>query len=382
AEEGYRIAQATNRAKDEFLMTLSHELRTPLTAILGWSRLLTSMPPNDPTFRDALNAIGRSAQVQARLIDDVLDVSRIMSGKLRLELENVDIVRVLNAAVDAVRPSAEAKNISIATSYAPQLGSIVADATRVQQIVWNLLSNAVKFTQKGGTVTLSARRSSSHVQISVVDTGEGIDTAFLPHIFEPFRQAESPTTRIHGGLGLGLSIVRYLVEAHGGTIAAESQGRGSGATFTITLPFAALKAPPPPLSEVAAPATAAAGVAKLLTGVSILLVDDDPEGRRMVQAVLRTAGAEVTDAESAQATLDALAVKRFDIVVSDIALPGVDGYQLARMIREQYRGLKIVALTAFSPGRSGDRDDLFDGYIVKPVEPNDLVTEVANLLKR
>ena len=382
AEQAYRVAQETSRAKDEFLMTLSHELRTPLTAILGWSRLLTSMPPDDPTFRDALNAIGRSAQVQARLIDDVLDVSRIMSGKLRLDLENVDIVRVLNAAVDAVRPSADAKHIRIATSFAPHLGAIVADATRVQQIVWNLLSNAVKFTQRDGTVTLSARRSSSHVEISVLDTGEGIDRTFLPHIFEPFRQAESPTTRVHGGLGLGLSIVRYLVEAHGGTITAESEGRGSGATFTISLPFAAMQTDAAPATNAEPPAAAAAPVAKLLNGAKILLVDDDPEGRLMVLTVLRTAGANVTDVESAQAALEALALARPDIVISDIALPGFDGYQLARKIRAEYPGLTIVALTAFPPGRYAEHDELFDGYIVKPVEPTHLVDEVAARLKQ
>ena len=381
AESAYRIAQETNRAKDGFLMTLSHELRTPLTAILGWSRLLTSMSPDDPTFNDALNAIGRSAQIQARLIDDVLDVSRIVSGKLRLTVEDVDIARVLSAAIDAVRPSADAKGIALTTSFAHDLGTVAADATRLQQIVWNLLSNSVKFTGRDGVISLAANRTASNVHIIVSDTGEGIDPNFLPHIFEPFRQGENPTTRIHGGLGLGLSIVRYLVEAHGGTVAVESKGRGTGTKFTVALPLGAstmdtAKAPPPIQT------TAAQPLLEKLAGAKILLVDDDPDGRGLVSTVLRRAGAEVVEAPSAPDALEKLAKARPDIVVSDIALPEIDGYQLSKQIRAQYPGLKIVALTAFPRGRAAEDEAGFDAYILKPVEPGDLVDAVAKALGR
>jgi len=381
AEASYRAAQEANRAKDEFLMTLSHELRTPLTSILGWARLLPTMHANDEGFHEAVAAIGRSAQLQARLIDDVLDVSRIVSGKLRLSVENVDLLHLLTTAADTVRPSADAKRITITTSFAPQLGGIVADATRLQQILWNLLSNAVKFTPKGGRIEVNARRTSSHVQIAVTDSGDGIDGSFLPHVFEPFRQAENPSTRVHGGLGLGLSIVRYLAEAHGGTIAAESLGRGHGSTFTVTLPIGALKFERPPLTVVPAP-TAGESIPKRLTGSSILLVDDDPEGRAVVRALLRQAGAKVTDVESAALALEALARQLPDLVITDIAMPHVGGYSLARDIRAQTPDLKIVALTAFPAGRSGGHDAVFDAFITKPVEPSELVDAIARMLNR
>jgi len=376
AETSYRAAQEANRAKDEFLMTLSHELRTPLTSILGWSRLLTTMPPHDESFREAAAAIARSAQLQARLIDDVLDVSRIVAGKLRLNVEDVDLVRLLTTAIDGVRPSAQAKNITIAAALSPDIGSIAADATRIQQIVWNLLTNAVKFTPKNREIHMHARRTSSHVEISVTDTGEGIEPGFLPHVFEPFRQAENPSTRVHGGLGLGLSIVRYLAEAHGGTVAAESEGRGKGATFTVTLPIGAVTAARPQLPESTAPE------ATTLSGRTILLVDDDTDGRHVVRAFLRNAGAEVTDVDSAARALNALEERRPDIVITDIAMPTMDGYALARQIRELQPKLKVVALSAFPAGRGGGQDGVFDGYISKPVEPADLVAGIARVLAK
>ncbi|HEY0142136.1 MAG TPA: PAS domain S-box protein [Thermoanaerobaculia bacterium] len=381
AETSYRVAQEANRAKDEFLMTLSHELRTPLTAILGWARLLPILPPGEQQFDEAVTAIGRSAQLQARLIDDVLDVSRIVSGKLRLTVETVDVEKLLLASLDPVRPSADAKRITLVTELAPQLGSILADPTRLQQVVWNLLTNAVKFTPKNGTVTLSARRTSSHVQISVTDSGEGIDPSFLPHVFEPFRQAENPSTRVHGGLGLGLSIVRFLAEAHGGTVAAESKGRGTGATFTVTLPIGALSAARPQPAVVPA-ATPALAIARKLTGVDILLVDDDREGRQLVNAVLRHAGAVVREADSAAAALDAFNERQPDVVVTDIAMPGTDGYALARQIRERVPQQTIAALSAFPAGRAGTPDAGFNAYVMKPIEPSDLIEALARLLGR
>ena len=378
AEASYRVAQEANRAKDEFLMTLSHELRTPMTAILGWARLLPVLPPGDETFKEAVLAIGRSAQLQSRLIDDVLDVSRIVSGKLRLSVENIDVLRLLQSTIETVRASADAKMITIATSFSPQLGTIVADATRLQQILWNLMTNAVKFTPRRGQVTISARRTSSHIQFAVTDTGEGIDPSFLPHVFEPFRQAENPSTRVHGGLGLGLSIVRYLAEAHGGTVAAESEGKGLGATFTVTLPIAAVVAEKQtPHATVVRP-TPEFGEQRL-AGKTILLVDDDEEGRRVFRTILLRAGAEVVDVNTAEKAAAAVRERRPDIVLTDIAMPGTDGYSLARRLREEHAGLKIIALTAFPAGRAGGKDKVFDAYVTKPVEPAELVDAVAKV---
>jgi PAS domain S-box-containing protein len=381
AEASYRVAQEANRAKDEFLMTLSHELRTPLTSILGWARLLPTLPANDDSFRDAIAAISRSAQLQARLIDDVLDVSRIVSGKLRLSIENVDLLRLLTSSVDAVRPSADAKSIELITSFSPDLGVIVVDATRLQQIVWNLLTNAVKFTPRHGTLEVTAHRASSHVQISVTDNGEGIDPGFLPHVFEPFRQAENPSTRVHGGLGLGLSIVRYLAEAHGGTVAAESAGKGKGATFTVTLPIGALAAERSHVVVNAAP-TLAAPILEKLTGTTILFIDDDRDGRQIIGLLLRRAGANVVDVESAAVGLASLAERVPDVVITDIAMPGMDGYTLARTLRERWPDMKIIAFSAFPAGRAGGQDNVFDAYISKPVDPPDLIDAVARVLGR
>ncbi|HKR64073.1 MAG TPA: PAS domain S-box protein [Thermoanaerobaculia bacterium] len=381
AEASYRVAQEANRAKDEFLMTLSHELRTPMTAILGWSRLLPTLPPTDPAFKDGIRAIGRSAQLQARLIDDVLDVSRIVSGKLRLTVENIEIVRLIAMSVEAVRPSAQAKNITIRTELAQELGTITGDPTRLQQILWNLLTNAVKFTPKEGLIEVKARRTSSHLQISVQDTGEGIENAFLPHIFEPFRQAESATTRTHGGLGLGLSIVRYIAEAHGGTIAAESAGRGRGSTFTLTLPIGAMKVQPqePRVDATLGPIhTVPLG---RLNGMTILLVDDDPEGRQLVRTVLQQAGATVTAVDSAAHALADLAEKRPDLVITDIAMPEMDGYTFAREMRKknELTGMKVIALSAFPAGKVAAEEGGFDDYLAKPIEPSELVDAVARV---
>ncbi|HJQ38527.1 MAG TPA: PAS domain S-box protein [Thermoanaerobaculia bacterium] len=382
AEASYHVAQEANRAKDEFLMTLSHELRTPMTAILGWTRLLPTLPHTDDSFRDAVASISRSAQLQARLIDDVLDVSRIMSGKLRLNVENIDMETLIHASIDAVRSSADAKKISIDTSFAPDLGMVVADSTRLQQVVWNLLTNAVKFTPKGGSIQVIARRTSSQVHISVRDTGEGIEPSFLPHMFEPFRQAENPSTRVHGGLGLGLSIVRYLVEAHGGTVAAESPGKGMGSTFTICLPIAALRTTrseaeeaqeledPPQLTE------------QRLRGIRVLVVDDDREARQLIRAVLKQAGADVVAADSAQSALEQLGLRDADVMVTDIAMPQMDGYSLIRKVREETRHdrMKIAVLSAFpAGGQNATKNGGFDEYLSKPIDPFALVDAIARL---
>jgi PAS domain S-box-containing protein len=375
AEASYRVAQEANRAKDEFLMTLSHELRTPMTAILGWSRLLPTMQPEDPLFHEAVLSIAGGAQLQARLIDDILDVSRIVSGKLRLAPETIEVGRVIIEAVDAVSATADAKQITITTSLAPALGMIVADATRIQQVLWNLLTNALKFTPRRGAVQVSARRTASQVQITVTDNGEGIDPEFLPHLFEPFRQAESPSTRVHGGLGLGLSIVRYLAEAHGGRVTAESEGKGKGSTFTVALPVRAI--------------AAASGAVRgtmgetfrhrdRLRGIEIVLVDDENESRKMITAVLRAAGAEVMPFDSALLALDVVDRHRPHIVLTDIAMPEMDGYAFARTLRARPEGeaLKIVALSAFPV--SGEKS-IFTAFLAKPIDPFQLVEELAKI---
>jgi PAS domain S-box-containing protein len=377
AEDSYRIAQEANRAKDEFLMTLSHELRTPMTAILGWARMLPSMSPDDPLFDEAVMSIASGAQLQARLIDDILDVSRIVSGKLRLAPETVEVARSIMNAVDAVSPTAAAKQITITTAFAAGLGTMIADSTRIQQVIWNLLSNAVKFTGPGGAVQVSARRTASHVEIAVTDNGEGIDPHFLPHIFEPFRQAESPQTRVHGGLGLGLSIVRYIVEAHGGTISAESEGRGHGATFTVTLPVRAVRTEGTPMRN---PLGNTFLHRDRLRHVEVVLVDDDPETRKLLTGVLRAAGANVLPVESASAALEAIDRKRPDVVLTDIAMPEMDGYALMRVLREREYGpaLKIAVLSAF-PSHADDKGGAFDAWLSKPIDPFNLVEEIAKI---
>jgi PAS domain S-box-containing protein len=378
AESSYRVAQEANRAKDEFLMMLSHELRTPMTAILGWARLLPSMEPTEPMFHEAVNAIAGGAKMQARLIDDILDVSRIVSGKLRLAPETVEVARVVLNAVDAVNPTAAAKDITITTTIQPGLGTLIADATRLQQIIWNLLTNAVKFTPRHGLVQLQARRSASQVQIEVKDSGEGIDPQFLPHIFEPFRQAESPQTRVHGGLGLGLSIVRYIAEAHGGTVTAESPGKGKGATFTVTLPVRAVAAD----SETGRNALGETLMLRdRLRGVDIVVVDDEHESRKMIATVLRAAGANVLQLESAPAALDAIDQRRPRLLLTDIAMPEMDGFTLTRTLRDRDYGaeMKIVALSAFPP--RGEDAKIFDAYLVKPIDPFHLVDEVTKVMK-
>jgi PAS domain S-box-containing protein len=380
AEQSYRVAQEANRAKDEFLMTLSHELRTPMTAILGWARLLPTMSPEDTNFREAIDQIARGAQLQAHLIDDVLDVSRIVSGKMRLARETLDLGRIIAKSVEAVRPTADAKNITLSTSIAAGIGTVIADPTRLQQVLWNLLTNAVKFTPKGGTVQVKADRTDSHIEVCVVDSGEGIDPAFLPHVFEPFRQAENPNTRIHGGLGLGLSIVRYIVEAHGGSVSAESTGRGHGATFKVTLPVAAV-------IPAATQAPAALRIGRSidhdrLRDVRIFVVDDDRGGREMVRTVLAQAGAEVTAFESAPQALAAVERDIPDLVVTDLAMPVMDGYTFVRELRSHpaTADLKIIALTAFPTGTLATTQSGFDGYLAKPIDPFNLVDEIARIV--
>jgi len=386
-ESSYRAAQEANRAKDEFLMTLSHELRTPMTAILGWARLVPTLKPDDPMFIEAIAAIARSAQLQAKLIDDVLDVSRIVSGKLRLRLETIDVIPTLRDTLETVRASADAKGITLTTHLEPNIGSMTVDATRIHQIIWNLLTNAVKFTPRGGLVDVAVSRSASQVFICVTDSGEGIDPQFLPHMFEPFRQAETPSTRVHGGLGLGLSIVRYLVEAHGGSVSAESEGRGKGARFTVALPVRPIRvqAPQPPSGTmpVAEEAEIPTIVRDNLANRRVLVVDDDRDGREVVAAVLRQAGAHVIAVDSAPAALEAVRSQKPDLIVTDIAMPEMDGYALRRRLREdpQLAGTPVVALTAFPASAISVNEKEFDAYLRKPIDPFELTEKLDSLLK-
>ena len=382
-EASYAAAQEANRAKDEFLMTLSHELRTPMTAILGWSRLLPTLPAGDPMVKEAIASIGRSAELQAQLIDDVLDVSRIISGKLRLNRESMDVSRLLRGSVESVRVMAQGRGVALVGKFPEDLGTIVADPTRIQQVVWNLLTNAIKFTPKGGIVTLSGRRAASKFEICVADTGEGIDPEFLPHMFEAFRQAENPRTRIHGGLGLGLSIVRYLTEAHGGTVTAESGGRGRGTSVCVTLPITAME-PAAVEQQTRRQTTPQAIDPDKLAGMSLLVVDDDKESREFLCAVLKHAGAKVTEAASAEAAIEQLQMYRPTMVLTDIAMPVVDGFELVRQIRALEGGdkIKVVALSAFTAGTTQSDTGDFDTYLTKPIDPAYLVDAVATAARR
>ena len=368
----FSAANEANRAKDEFLATLSHELRTPMTAVLGWARMLKmGLTPDESV--DAVDAIEKSASVQMQLIEDILDMSRIMAGKLRIETSPVDIRAVVDAALTTVRPTAEMKGIEIITSHAASLPQVVGDANRLQQVVWNLLTNAVKFTSRGGTILVRVAQTKEGVCLTVRDSGMGIDPAFLPHVFERFRQADSSTTRAHGGIGIGLTIVRYLVEMHGGTIVAESEGLGRGATFRVELPAMEVRvraAAPPQSNEL-----------PTLEGMSVLVIDDEPMSRDVVAAILRLCNASVVTADSAREARLRVAERRPDVIVCDIAMPGEDGYAFVRDLRAGDVRIPVVALTAF--GRPEDRDRAlnsgFDAFLKKPVDPVTLATTVRGV---
>jgi PAS domain S-box-containing protein len=386
--EAERSARAeidrVSRLKDEFLATLSHELRTPLTAILGWAKVLLLKRDDAASLARGLEAIARNAKAQARLIDDLLDMNRIVSGKLRLEVQPTDLASVVEAAVEAARPSAAAKEIALRVALEPLPGPVSGDPNRLQQVIWNLLSNAVKFTPRGGRIEVALERVESHIEIAVRDNGIGIEAHFLPQVFDRFRQADASTTRSHGGLGLGLSIARQLVELHGGTMRATSAGLGQGATFVVELPLDALRRAPK-----RARAAAAGAAAKLsLAGLKILVVDDEADARQLVEQLLRDCHAEVHSAASAAEALPLLEALRPDVLLSDIGMPECDGYQFIAAVRQlsAERGGKTpaVALTAFA--RSQDRvRTMVAGYQVhlsKPVEPHELLTAVASLSGR
>lgn len=387
-QQARKEAENANRAKDEFLATVSHELRTPLTAILGWTHIVRTGDMDAATSARAMESIERNARAQAQLIEDLLDVSRIISGKLRLEVRTVNPVAIVAAAMDAVRPAAEAKSVRLAFTHDTFAGTIAGDPDRLQQVVWNLLSNAVKFTPQGGRVDIHLEPSGACLQLTVADTGQGIRPDFLPYVFDRFRQADSTSTRSHGGLGLGLAIVRHLVELHGGTIRAESPGVGQGATFFVTLPLgAALEAPN--VSDALAPkATRYLSPPVTLGGVRVLVVEDEDDTRDWICNILARAGADVIPAASASDALVLVERLRPDILVSDIGMPGEDGYGLIRRVRAlgPSRGgsLPAIALTAYA--RIEDRMRVLSaGYqmhVPKPVEASELASLIAGLVGR
>jgi len=388
-----RVEEA-NRIKDEFLATLSHELRTPLTSILGWARMLSAGQLDQPNTARALETIERNAKAQQQLIEDILDVSRVITGKLRLEVRPIDLAAVIEAAVDGVLPAADAKGIRLQRVLDSGTSMVSGDPNRLQQIVWNLLSNAIKFTPKSGRVQIRLERVNSHVEIIVTDTGQGISPDVLPYIFERFRQADSTTTRQHSGLGLGLAIVRHLVEMHGGTVEAESGGEGQGATFTVKLPLVVVRSlDVGRKSEVERVHPTASGGVPFncppeLDGLHVLVVDDEEDTRVLLTMVLERCGASVTAVASAQEAFAALKESRPDVLISDLGMPEEDGYSLIKKVRALPLAdggqTPAAALTAYA--RVEDRMRVlrsgFQIHIPKPVEPAELVAVVANLAGR
>ena len=379
-------AEESNRLKDEFLATVSHELRTPLTAILGWSRLLEGGTLDDSVTQQAVEVIWRNAKAQAQIVDDILDVSRIITGNLYLDLHPLEVVPVVENAINVVRPTADAKGIKIEKYFDSTPTMVSGDGNRLQQVIWNLLSNAVKFTDSGGRVCVRVSRVVGAVEVSVSDTGHGISREFLPYVFDRFRQADSTTTRQHGGLGLGLAIARHFVEIHGGTINAESRGEGRGATFTIRLPLlestAAVKAFAEPDKHLLARSP------QLLSGLNVLVVDDDSDTLMLMATALKRRQANVTAVSSAGEAIVEITRKRPDVLVSDIAMPDEDGYGLIRKIRSLENGVSenipAVAITAYAKEEDRERalSAGFQIYLAKPVELTELISVVARAAKR
>jgi PAS domain S-box-containing protein len=384
-QEARQEAEALNRTKDQLLATVSHELRTPLNAIFGWAHMIQTAGSDEALRARATSAILRSASAQARLVEDLLDFSRMISGRMRLDFEATDLNAVIEAALETVRPAASAKEIALVSSLDNSLGTMMGAPDRLQQVVWNLVMNAVKFTPQGGRVDVSVQRGSRTVDIVVKDTGQGITPDLLPHVFEAFRQADSSTTRAHGGLGLGLALVRQLVELHGGRVHAESAGKDCGSTFTVTLPLATSRTP----QELAdAPGTVdESGRQPRLNGVRVLIVDDDPESLDVSAMVLRVAGAEVRTAAGPFGAYEVIRTWQPTVVLTDLAMPGEDGFMLFRAMRTTFveRGVKvpIVAFTAYGTTENRTRalQAGFDLYLTKPIDPRRLTSAVAEVTR-
>ena len=385
-------AEAANRTKDEFLATLSHELRTPLTAILGWSHLLKTNKFDEQNTTRALETIERNARSQSQLIDDLLDVSRIITGKLHLDVRPVELSNIVEAAIDSTRPAADAKAIQFELTLDKSAGQVSGDASRLQQVVWNLFTNAVKFTPEGGRVRVRLEHADDHAEIIVSDTGQGINPQFLPYIFDRFRQADGSTTRKHGGLGLGLAIARHLIEMHGGTIKAHSDGINQGSTFSVRLPLRTANLSRDAEAEDSASSMTGEGRRSFLSfpvldGLRILVVDDEDDTRDLIATVLARCGAEVHGCARASEALEQCQAWSPDLLVCDIGLPGEDGYSLINKVRAidgQCGQVPAIALTAYASPEDRDRvlSAGFQMHIAKPVEPEELVTIIANVSGR
>jgi len=378
-------AERMSRLKDEFLATLSHELRTPLNAIQGWTELIQHEGTKPENLARGLEAISRNVRIQAKIVNDLLDMSRVVSGQVMLEVHPTSLQQVLGHAIDAVRPSADNKSIRIQTLIDAKIGPVRGDPTRLQQVIWNLLSNAVKFTPKGGRIKVILERVDSHVEVTIEDTGIGIEPDFLPYVFDRFRQGDSGISRRHGGLGLGLSIVKSLVELHGGSVRAKSPGKDQGSTFSVALPLFHVRpeedrrstaSPSDPLQTVELPR---------LDGTRVLLVDDDADGCELVSAILVAGGAHVRCATSGAEALEIMAQEHFDVVLSDIGMPDMDGYEFMRVLRKAEEGRSeltpAIAVTAYA-GTADRQRALLSGYqmhIAKPIEAPELIAAIASL---
>jgi PAS domain S-box-containing protein len=386
-KQAEREATQANRMKDEFLAVVSHDLRTPLTSILGWASMLSSGTPEPPKLRRGLETIQRNARVQARLIDDILDFARIISGKLRIEPRAVDVAAVVQTALEVVHPAAETKGVRVEATLEP-VPITSGDPDRLQQVIGNLVTNAIKFTPEGGRIEVSVRSTGGGIDIQVRDTGRGIDAEFLPHVFDRFRQADSTSAGGHGGLGLGLAIVRHLVRLHHGTVSAESEGAGRGATFIVRLP---LRDPPGVADSPTAPALGVSEplgtAARVLRGIRILVLDDDADSRELLTQVLGTAGAEVISATTFREAIEIFGHSTPDVLVSDIGLPGKDGYAFIREVRarpKEHGGrIPAAALTAYTRPQDASlaKEAGFDVHVAKPVEPFEIVDVVADLVR-
>jgi signal transduction histidine kinase len=388
AQRARQSAEEANRAKDAFMATVSHELRTPLNSILGWAHLLKANPPDETTLRRGLDTIERNAKVQVQLIEDILDTTRVMSGKLHVELRPVDFAEIVRGALESQKPAADAKGLRLESAL--RAGSVIVDGDpdRLQQSVWNLLSNATKFTPPGGWIRVELSSTSTEVELTVMDSGKGITSSFLPHVFDRFRQEDSSATRRFSGLGLGLALVRHLVMAHGGEVSADSAGEGRGSTFRIRLPLeggrvarrhdAGASVPPPPASRSDVP------IGKLVN-MKLLVVEDDEDARELLAALLSDEGAEVVTASTADEALSQLDAGCPDVLLSDIGLPGADGIELIRRVRERLppETLPAIAFTAYS--QAEDRKLVqragFQAHLTKPAAPADIVRVVSEIAR-
>jgi len=375
-------AERAVRLKDEFLSTVSHELRTPLNAILGWSQLLKKDLDDPETVRQVAEVIDRNGRLQAQLISDLLDMSRILSGKMRLDIQAIDLPTTIDAAIESILPTADVKGVRIRRMITPLPHKVGADPGRIQQMLWNLLSNAVKFTPPGGSVEVEVSSVNTHVEIRVRDTGQGISAEFIPYIFDRFRQADSSTTRSHGGLGIGLALVKQLVELHGGQVRAASDGKGQGATFTIELPVANLNSDSlPDVLSLPNSEWSRPSYPVRLTGIRVLVVDDEPDALAVVRRILEDSEAVVGSALSADEALTLLAAQNFDVIVSDIGMPNCDGYELLAEVRRRGFQIPAIALTAFA--RPDDQQQSrvlgYQAHVCKPLDIGELLSAIASL---